>query len=178
MFHQGWIDNRAYRAFSRWADALKNLFFIFYFQGPSRRDSEQPVAHWFVSCIDSVNHPITMRYRRSDEVFCSAYIKIASPQLLPRLLFPRFHSSFYQEQACSVVSDAGQRARQEERRVVESVKYLIGTRNGGSHLTYPYVCVHHECRIRKHFLIKRKFILRNFFGQAKSSVFIEVSMGQ
>ncbi len=71
---QGWTGNRAYRAFSRWADALKGPteFFIFFCQGPSRRDSEQPVAHWFVSCIDSVNHPITMRYRQSDEVFCSA----------------------------------------------------------------------------------------------------------
>ncbi len=33
-----------------------------------------------------------------------------------------------------MVSDAGQRARlEEERRAVESVKCLIGTRNGGSH---------------------------------------------
>ncbi len=37
------------------------------------------MAHWFVSCIDCIKHPITTRYRRSDEVFCSAYIKIASP---------------------------------------------------------------------------------------------------
>ncbi len=51
----------------------QKLFFFL----PSRRDSEQPVADWFVSCIDRVNHPITMRYRRSDDVFCSAYIKIA-----------------------------------------------------------------------------------------------------
>ncbi len=71
---QGWTGNRAYRAFSRWADALKGPteFFFFFCQGPSRRDNEQSVAHWFVSCIDSVNHPITMRYRQSDEVFCSA----------------------------------------------------------------------------------------------------------
>ncbi len=56
-------------------------FYLFFFfcQGPSRTDSEQPVAHWFVSCIDCINHPITTRYRRNDEVFCSAYIKIASP---------------------------------------------------------------------------------------------------
>ncbi len=34
-----------------------------------------------------------------------------------------------------MVNDAGQRAMQEEeRRVVESVKCLIGTRNGGWHL--------------------------------------------
>ncbi len=90
VYPQGWIGNRAYQAFSRWADALKGPTDYFFCQGPSRRDSEQPVAHWFVSCIDSVNHPVTMRYRRSDEVFCSAYIKIASPQLLPRRLFPRF----------------------------------------------------------------------------------------
>ncbi len=68
--------------------------FFFFCQGPSRRDSEQPVAHWFVSCIDGVNHPITMCYRRSNEVFFSAYIKIASPHLLPLWVFPRFHSSF------------------------------------------------------------------------------------
>ncbi len=72
---QGWTGNRAYRAFSRWADALKGPTEVFFL--PSRRDSEQPVADWFVSCIDRVNHPITMRYRRSDEVFCSAYTKIA-----------------------------------------------------------------------------------------------------
>ncbi len=81
------------------------------------------MAHWFVSCIDRVNHPITKRYRQSDEVFRSAYIKIA-------FLF------IYQEQACSAVNYAGQRARQEEeRREVESVKCLIGTRDGGRHLT-------------------------------------------
>ncbi len=109
------------------------------------------MAHWFVSCIDRVNHSITKRYRRSDEVFCSAYIKIA-------FLF------IYQEQACSAVNDAGQRARQEEeRREVESVKCLIGTRDGGSHLTYPNVCAHHKCRLRKLFLIKRKFVPRDFF---------------
>ncbi len=109
------------------------------------RDSEQPVAHWFVSCIDSANHPITKRYRRIDEVFCSAYTQ--------RSLHPNFflvgssHVSqqLYQEQACSAVSDAGQRARQEEeRRVVESVKCLIGTRNGGRHLTYTNVCACHK----------------------------------
>ncbi len=73
MYQQGWTGNRAYRAFSRWADALKGpTEFFFFCQGPSRRDNEQSVAHWFVSCIDSVNHPITMRYRQSDEVFCSA----------------------------------------------------------------------------------------------------------
>ncbi len=106
------------------------------------------MAHWFV-CIDRVNHPITMGYRRSDEVFCSAYIKIAF---------------FNQEQACSAVNDAGQRARQEEeRRAVESVKCLIGTRDGGRHLTYPNVCARHKCRLRKHFLIKRKFVQRDFF---------------
>ncbi len=54
----------------------QKYFFLFVFL-PSRRDSEQPVADWFVSCIDRVNHPITMRYRRSDDIFCSAYIKIA-----------------------------------------------------------------------------------------------------
>ncbi len=51
----------------------RQKFFFFFFtitQG-------QPVADWFVSCIDRVNHPITMRCRRSDDVFCSAYIKIA-----------------------------------------------------------------------------------------------------
>ncbi len=47
-------------------------------------------AHWFVSCIDSVHHPITLLYRQRNQVFCSTYI----PQLLPRWLFPRFQSSF------------------------------------------------------------------------------------
>ncbi len=83
--------------------------------------------------------------------------------------FPTFSQQLYQEQACSAVSDTGQRAwKEEERRAVESVKCLIGTRNGGSHLTYPNVCAHHECRIREHFLIKRKFGPRDFFGQVKS----------
>ncbi len=54
------------------------FFFINICQGASRRDSEQPVAHWFVSCIDSVNHPITMRYRRRNEVFCSAPVHTTS----------------------------------------------------------------------------------------------------
>ncbi len=39
---------------------------------------------------------------------------------------------------------------------------------------YPNVCVRHDCRIRKHFLIKPKFVPAIFL----SSVFIEVSMGQ
>ncbi len=98
-----------------------------------------------------------MRCRRSDEVFCSAYIKIAF--------------IFYQEQACSAVNDAGQRARQEEeRRAVESVKCLIGTCNGGRHLTYPNVCARHKFRLRKHFLIKRKFAPRDFFFAKASQV--------
>ncbi len=46
---------------------------------------------------------------------------------------------------------------------VESVKCLKGTRNGVRHLTYPNVCMRHECRIRKHFLIKPKFVPRDFF---------------
>ncbi len=55
--------------------------------------------------------------------------------------FPTFSQQLYQEQACSAVSDAGQRARQEEeRRAVESVKCLIGTHNGGRHLTYILMC--------------------------------------
>ncbi len=82
--------------------------------------------------------------------------------------FPTFSQQLYQEQACSAVSDARQRAKQEEeRRAVESVKCLIGTRNGGRHLTYPNVCMRHACRIRKHFLIKRKFVTRDFFCQVK-----------
>ncbi len=90
--------------------------------------------------------------------------------------FPTFSQQLYQEQACSAVSDAGQRARQEEeRRAVESVKCLIGTRND-SILSYPNVCARHECRIRKHFLLKRKFVPRDFL--VKSSAFIGVSMGQ
>ncbi len=56
---QGWIDNRAY---SWWKIHFPELFC----QGPSRRDNEQLVTHWFVSCIDSVNHSITMRYRWGD----------------------------------------------------------------------------------------------------------------
>ncbi len=69
------------------------------------------------------------------------------------LSFPTF--SQQQEQACSAVNDTGQRARQEEERTaVESVKCLIEICNGGRHLTYPNMCVGHECRIRKHFLIK------------------------
>ncbi len=72
-FQQGWTGNRAYRAFSRWADALKGpTDFFFFLPRTISRNNEQSVAHWFVSCIDSVNHPITMRYRRSYEVFCSA----------------------------------------------------------------------------------------------------------
>ncbi len=63
--------------------------------------------------------------------------------------FPTFSQQLNQEQACSAVCDAGQRARQEEeRRAVESVKCLIGTRNGDRHLTYPNVCARHirvEC---------------------------------
>ncbi len=54
-----------------------------------------------------------------------------------------------------------------KRRAVESVKCLIGTQNRGRHLTYPNVCAHHECRIRKHFLIKRKFVPLDSFGQVK-----------
>ncbi len=30
-------------------------------------------AHWFVSCIDSVHHPITLLYRQRNQVFCSTY---------------------------------------------------------------------------------------------------------
>ncbi len=87
---------------------------IFFFcQGPSRRDNEQPVAHWFVSCIDSVNHPITMRYRRSDEVLLRLYKDRFTPTSSASA-FPTFSQQLYQEQACSVVCDAGQRARQEE----------------------------------------------------------------
>ncbi len=62
--------------------------------------------------------------------------------------FPTFSQQLYQELVGSAVNDAGQRARQEEeRRAVESVKCLIGTRNGGRHLTYPNVCARHKCRI-------------------------------
>ncbi len=129
---QGWIGNRAYRAFSQWADSFKGPTecFNFFCQGPSRRDNEQPVAHWFVSCIDSVNHPITMRYRQSDEVFCSAY-KDRLTSTSSSSSCPMLSQQLYQEQACSAVSDAGQIARQEEKRKAdELVKCLIGTRNG------------------------------------------------
>ncbi len=56
---------------THWRGRQNFLLLFFFCQGPSRRDNERPVAHWFVSCIESVNHPITMRYRRSDEVFYS-----------------------------------------------------------------------------------------------------------
>ncbi len=133
---QGWTGNRAYRAFSRWADTLKGPTECFFFT--SRRDSEQPVAHWFVSCIDSANHPITKRYRRIDEVFFSAYTQRSLHPNFFLVGFSHLSQQLYQEQR-------GQRARQEEeRRGVESVKCLIGTRNGGRHLTYPNVCACHE----------------------------------
>ncbi len=135
-------------------------FFLFFLPLQGQRAASGPLV--CLLYIDRVNHPITMRYRRSDEVFCSAYTKIAF--------------FFNQEQACSAVNYAGQRSRQEEeRRLVESVKCLIGTRDGGRHLTYPNVCACHKCRIRTHFLIKRKFVPRDFFCQGESSVFIEVS---
>ncbi len=59
----------------------QNVFFFFF-----AKDHHAGTAssQWFVSCIDSVNHPITMRYRWSDKVFC---LKDASLQLLPRRLF-------------------------------------------------------------------------------------------
>ncbi len=140
----------------------QNVFFFFFFFAITQG---QRAASGPFSCIDSVIHPITMRYRRSDEVFCSAY--------KDRFFF------FYQEQACSAVNDAAKEPGR-RRREVESVKCLIGTRDGVRHLTtYPNVCACHKCRLRKHFLIKRKFAPRDFFFcQGKSSVFIEVSMGQ
>ncbi len=134
----------------------------FFCQGPSRRDNEQPVAHWFVSCIDSVNHPITMRYRRSDEVFCSAYIKIASPQLLPHRLSPRFHSSFIKNRlALWCVMRAKEPGRR--RRAVESVKCLI--RDSQRRQASILMCarVRHECRIR--FLIYIYFFNLTLFNK-------------
>ncbi len=137
IYIQGWIGNRAYRHLFRWADAFKTESFIFF---AITRDSRQQVAHWFVSCIDSVNHPITMRYRRSDEYFDPP--KDRCTPTSSSSAFPTMSQQLYQEQACSAVSDAGRRVRQEEeRRTVESVKCLTGTRNTASH----------ECRIRKHF---------------------------
>ncbi len=85
--------------------------------------------------------------------------------------FSHIPQQLYQEQACSAVSVAGQRAEEEdERRAVESVKCLIGTRNGGRHLTYPNVCVRHEW-ISKHFSSPAifwpsqfKYVHRGFHG--------------
>ncbi len=128
---QGWIGNRAYRAFSWSANALKGPTECFFFFLPLHRDSEQPVAHWFVSCIDSVNHTITMHYRGRNSYFATPKERFTPTPSA----FPMFSQQLYQEHACSAVNDAGQRAMQEEeRRVVESVKCLIGTRNGGWHL--------------------------------------------
>ncbi len=130
---QGWIGNRA---FSRWADALKGpteCFFVgFFCQGSSCRDSEQPVSHWFVSC-----------WQRNTQSQCAidGEMKYFAPPkerftaTSSSSAFPTF-SQLYQEQACSAVSDAGQRARQEEeRRAAESIKCLMGTRNRGRHLS-------------------------------------------
>ncbi len=61
------------------------------------------------------------------------YTKIAS-RTSSSSAFPSFSQQLYQEKVCSAVSDVGQRTMQEEeRRAVESVKCLIGTRNGGRH---------------------------------------------
>ncbi len=141
---------------------------------PSCRDSEQPVAHWFVSCIDSISHPTTKRYRRSDiEVFCFAYI----PQLLPRWLFPCFHSSFIKNRLAlrwvMRAKEPGRRRRGEG--WIGKVLDRDSQRRQAS--KYPNVCVRfHDCRIRKLFLIKPKFVRRDFY--VKLSVFIEVSTGQ
>ncbi len=90
--------------------------------------------------------------------------------------FPMFPQQLYQEQACSAVMDGAKESQEEERRAVESVKCLRGTRDGGRHLTFPNVCARHECRICKLFLIKRKLVPRDLL--VKSSMFIEVCMGQ
>ncbi len=98
------------------------------------------MAHWFVSCIDSVNHPITCAINGVMKYFALPKERFPATSFLSA--FPTFSQQLYQEQAFSAVSDAGQTARQEEeRRAVESVKCLIGTRNGGRHLIYPNVCV-------------------------------------
>ncbi len=58
-------------------------------------DPERSAAFDHAAILDVSS---TMRYRRSNEVFCSAIQR----------------SLFYQEQACSAVNYAGQRAKQEE----------------------------------------------------------------
>ncbi len=157
------LQSQSYRPFSQWA----NIIFFFFRQGPSRRDNEQLVAHWFVSCIDSVNHPITMRYRRSDEEFCSAYKKIAAPQLLPRRLFPHFHSSFIKNRLALrwVMRDKEPGRRRRGECCIGKVLNRDTERRQASN--YPNVWVRLECRMRKHFLIKFKFVPRDFL--AKSS---------
>ncbi len=98
-------------------------------------------AHCFVSCIDSVNPPITMRYRQ----------RHASPQLLPRLLFPHFHSRFITNRLALwwVMRAKGG----EESSWIGQVLDRNSQRRQAS--KYPNLCACHDCRIRKHFLIKR-----------------------
>ncbi len=109
------------------------IFYIYICQGPSCRDSEQPVAHWFVSCIDSVNTQSQCAIDGAMKYFAPPKERFTATS--SSSAFPTF-SQLYQEQACSAVSDAGQRARQEEeRRAAESIKCLIGTRNRGRHLS-------------------------------------------
>ncbi len=61
-FHLIFPVSRAYR------------MFFFFFKDHHAGTASSHIAHWFVPCIDSVNHPITMpkRYRWSDLVFGSA----------------------------------------------------------------------------------------------------------
>ncbi len=77
-------------------------------------------------------------------------------QLLPRRLFPCFRSSFDKNRLALRWGMRAKESQEEERRAVESVKCLRGTRDGGRHLTDPNVCVRYKCRICKLFLIKRK----------------------
>ncbi len=66
------------------------------------------------------------------DVTCQRPIQRLLHELLPRWLFPRFHSSFFKKRfALRWVMRANEPCRR--RRAVESVKCLIGTRNGGRH---------------------------------------------
>ncbi len=102
-----------------------------------------------------------MRYKQSDAVFCSAY-KDRFTSTSSSSSFPMLSQQLYQEQACSAVSDVGQIARQEEKRKAdESVKCLIGTRNGDFSqpgrffCPSPALCRPHLPQLRSVFMIQQ-----------------------
>uniref|UniRef100_A0A672NCZ6 Supervillin-like n=1 Tax=Sinocyclocheilus grahami TaxID=75366 RepID=A0A672NCZ6_SINGR len=115
----------------------------------------QPSSHGLRGRGDTRSRRSNARYQTQPitlgEVEQVCNISTERLSILLRLYKDRITPQIYQEQACSAVSDAGQRARQEEKkRVVELVKCLIGTRNGGRNLTYPNVCA--RLRTMNHFI--------------------------